>query len=198
MRHNHLLHRTRIQSRTLKQHVMRHETKQHNRRYCMQRWLIALLVLLLPQIAQAGDAPADLTAAVDAYIKKKGGLQQPAFRHALTDLNGDAQADAVVLLLGDSWCGSGGCKMLDIPGDKKRVQICFRKHGHPRTCQGLPGDGPRVENSDRLLKGSGRCPVALQRDILSRKSVNAASSQPGSGRCGANRAGVKRHRVNTP
>jgi hypothetical protein len=36
----------------------------------------------------------------------------PPFRHALTDLDGDGRADAIVLLLGSNWCGSGGCNML--------------------------------------------------------------------------------------
>lgn len=84
----------------------------------MNRWLIAILVLCLAPIARAQDPTASLTSAVAAYIKKKGGTEQPVFRHAFTDLNGDAQADAIVVLLGTYWCGSGGCTMLIFSGTK--------------------------------------------------------------------------------
>jgi hypothetical protein len=48
---------------------------------------------------------------VQAYVEKKGD-HEPQFRYALTDLDGDGRADAIVLLLGGNWCGSGGCNML--------------------------------------------------------------------------------------
>lgn len=40
----------------------------------------------------------------------------PSFSHALIDLNGDGQLDAVVLLRGSMWCGSGGCTLLIFRG----------------------------------------------------------------------------------
>ncbi|HEY6618614.1 MAG TPA: hypothetical protein VIY68_03630 [Steroidobacteraceae bacterium] len=38
------------------------------------------------------------------------------FRFALVDLNGDSRADAIVLMSGPRWCGSGGCTMLIFQG----------------------------------------------------------------------------------
>ncbi len=74
-----------------------------------------LVILFLPLVAaplRAQDAPPSLAAAVRSYVEKKGDHELPPFRHALTDLDGDGQADAIVLLLGGNWCGSGGCSML--------------------------------------------------------------------------------------
>lgn len=56
--------------------------------------------------------PVSLTTAIKAYVKDLG----PEFDYALTDLNGDGKADAIVLLKGPEWCGSGGCTMLVFKG----------------------------------------------------------------------------------
>ena len=74
-----------------------------------------VVIIFLPLVAaplRAQDAPPSLTAAVRSYVEKKGNHELPPFRHALTDLDGDGRADAIVLLLGGNWCGSGGCSML--------------------------------------------------------------------------------------
>ena len=74
--------------------------------------LWVLLFLLLAPTLRAQDAPPGLIEAVQAYVEKKGNHERPQFRYALTDLDGDSRADAIVLLLGGNWCGSGGCNML--------------------------------------------------------------------------------------
>jgi len=61
--------------------------------------------------------------AIQGYVGKKGHQERPPFRHALTDLNADGQADAIVLLLGSSWCGSGGCNMLVFRGTKDGFRL---------------------------------------------------------------------------
>jgi hypothetical protein len=71
--------------------------------------LSIFLHFLISTLAQ--NPPPALSAAVHAYTQSKGDQQPPVFKYALTDLNGDGQPDAVVLLLG-SYCGSGGCNML--------------------------------------------------------------------------------------
>ena len=74
-----------------------------------------VVILFLPLVAaplRAQDVPPSLAAAVRSYVEKKGDRELPPFRHALTDLDGDGQADAIVLLLGGNRCGSGGCSML--------------------------------------------------------------------------------------
>ena len=61
---------------------------------------------------QATDVPPALREAVQGYVETKGIHSLPPFRYALTDLDGDSHADAIVLLSGSQWCGSGGCTML--------------------------------------------------------------------------------------
>lgn len=65
------------------------------------------------QKARDTDAPANLTSAIQAYVKKPA---RPEFDYALADLNGDGSVDAVVLLKGSAWCGSGGCTLLILKG----------------------------------------------------------------------------------
>ena len=78
----------------------------------MRSLSVLLLLHLLVPTAEAQDAPPNLSAAVQAYVHKKGDRELPPFRYALTDLDGDGRADAIVLLSGSAWCGSGGCTML--------------------------------------------------------------------------------------
>jgi hypothetical protein len=86
----------------------------------MRKMVVLLLTLnLLPAPAlRAQEAPPKLISAVQAYAERKGYHEQPSFQHALTDLNGDGRADAIVLLQGLTWCGSGGCTMLIFRGRK--------------------------------------------------------------------------------
>src|SRR5689334_14377845 len=74
-------------------------------------WVLLFLQPLAPTV-EAQGAPPSLGAAVQSYVEKKGDHELPPFRYALTDLDGDGRADAIVLLLGGNWCGSGGCNML--------------------------------------------------------------------------------------
>ena len=84
----------------------------------MRRFSVLLVLHVLAATVHAQHAPSSLMTAIQGYVGKKGHQERPPFRHALTDLNADGQADAIVLLLGSSWCGSGGCNMLVFRGTK--------------------------------------------------------------------------------
>lgn len=71
-----------------------------------------LLGILLCPWAHAQGAPEPLRKAILDQLGARSDKKLPPFRFALTDLDGDKRDDAVVLLLGPSWCGSGGCTML--------------------------------------------------------------------------------------
>ncbi len=77
---------------------------------------IGVVLVLMSATAQAQDPPPALVASVQSYVETKGEVGRPMFRHAITDLNGDGIDDAIVLLLGSAWCGSGGCNMLVLRG----------------------------------------------------------------------------------
>ncbi len=72
-------------------------------------------VLLSLASARASDVPPALLSAIDGHLKGRV-HERPSFRHALVELNGDGQPDAIVLLQGTEWCGSGGCTMLVFRG----------------------------------------------------------------------------------
>jgi hypothetical protein len=82
------------------------------------RTVIAVLVFWTSAAVAWGNQskPAALVTAVEAYTKSSGDSDKPDFRHALFDLNGDKQEDAIVLLIGSYHCGSGGCTMLIFQG----------------------------------------------------------------------------------
>lgn len=69
------------------------------------------------------QAPAGVTAAVQAFVKSRGSTELPKFKHALTDLNGDSHKEAVVFLSDSNWCGSGGCTMLVLQGQAKGFKL---------------------------------------------------------------------------
>jgi hypothetical protein len=82
--------------------------------------LCLLIVQVLCITARAADAvpPRVLTETVHNYIYRNitDVVSDETFRFALQDLNGDGRADAIVLLTGREWCGSGGCTMLIFMG----------------------------------------------------------------------------------
>ena len=75
--------------------------------------LWALLAAVLVGSRALAEAPPGLAQAVRAY-NRLGPM--PSFEYALADLNGDGALDAVVLLTGSDWCGSGGCTLLILRG----------------------------------------------------------------------------------
>src|SRR5262245_61958395 len=77
--------------------------------------VLALLIHLLAVSLYAQD-PQQLLSAIKEWTKARGEPDSPPFRYAFTDLDGDARADALVLLTGQAWCGSGGCTMLVFQG----------------------------------------------------------------------------------
>jgi len=89
----------------------------------MRYLLIVLCLLLLTPSLRAQEAPTTLLTAVQEYVEKKGERERPQFRYALIDLDGDGSDDAIVLLLGSSWCGSGGCTMLVFRGTKDKFTV---------------------------------------------------------------------------
>jgi hypothetical protein len=71
-----------------------------------------ILVFLLFSMA-ASCAWAQVDAQLrEAIVKHLGGSDEPPFRFALTDLDGDHRDDAITMLMGPNWCGSSGCTML--------------------------------------------------------------------------------------
>lgn len=79
--------------------------------YCT---LIGLLLGSLSSVALA-QAPMELSRAVRAYELEHQAMSS-SFRYALADLDDDGRDDAIVLLSGPNFCGSGGCTMLVFRG----------------------------------------------------------------------------------
>jgi hypothetical protein len=75
-----------------------------------------LLAAAATVVRAADTPPGALSSAVAAYAKAGGESEVPNFRYALVDLDGDSRDDAVVLLTGPAWCGSGGCTMVVFRG----------------------------------------------------------------------------------
>jgi hypothetical protein len=81
-------------------------------------------------------ADPQLEAAVRSSVKVDS---TPSFSYALIDLNGDGQLDAVVLLNGSMWCGSGGCTMLVFRGITNGFQLVARSAITREPIEVLPG-----------------------------------------------------------
>jgi hypothetical protein len=74
--------------------------------------LLSVVLAYLPAV----PAPASVCTAVPASLQqflRHGGWGVPgSYTASLRDLNGDGVPEAVVLLAGPDWCGSGGCTLL--------------------------------------------------------------------------------------
>ena len=72
-----------------------------------------------------GEPPPALSSAVQKYICRypTDVVSHDPFRFALRDLNDDGRPDAVVLMSGRDWCGSGGCTMLIFQGVENGFQF---------------------------------------------------------------------------
>ncbi len=85
-----------------------------------------LLILLLPfwRLADAKSVLSEKTASVDlksslsGYVQTWSGEKSPSYKMAFIDLNDDGVLEAVVYLMGENWCGSGGCTTLILKKSK--------------------------------------------------------------------------------
>ncbi|MEJ7137535.1 hypothetical protein [Amphibiibacter pelophylacis] len=86
---------------------------------------LALCAALLLAAAPAAQACSGHTVsdAVAEFVKSKGASKVPPFRTARVDLNRDGRPDAVVLLGGRDWCGSGGCTLLVFRGSAHEFHL---------------------------------------------------------------------------
>ena len=71
--------------------------------------IVAIASILFPLVVAAQSVPPALAVAVRTFA---GGPEDPSFRHSFAALNGDRSPEALVLLSGSKWCGSGGCTLL--------------------------------------------------------------------------------------
>ena len=76
--------------------------------------LIAFVLFGLTACSSVPQSASSLAAAVALFTQHAA----PPYRSAMIDLNGDGQEDAVVLLSGTDWCGTGGCTMLIFKKDR--------------------------------------------------------------------------------
>jgi len=87
------------------------------RRSLAHRLAITVVMGVWSPLAIAAPPPS-LSDAVRKYIYQHvtDVVGDEPFRFALVDLNGDGREDAIVLMSGSGWCGSGGCTMLIFRG----------------------------------------------------------------------------------
>jgi hypothetical protein len=81
-----------------------------------------VLAMCLVTASASAAGPSALDKAVSALA-----YGDPAeYGYSLTDLNDDGEMDAVVLLRGSEWCGSGGCTLAVFQGTSKGFKIVSR------------------------------------------------------------------------
>ena len=81
-----------------------------------------VLAMCLATASASAGGPAALNEAVRALADG-----EPAeYGYSLTDLNDDGELDAVVLLRGSYWCGSGGCTLAVFQGTSKSYKVVSR------------------------------------------------------------------------
>ena len=88
----------------------------------MYKEIMVALALTVSQMTQA-QADTALDLAIGAYAKSQGDEQMPPYKSSRFDLNSDGTDDAIVLLTGSFWCGSGGCTMLVFKGLNENFEL---------------------------------------------------------------------------
>jgi hypothetical protein len=105
-------------ARALMRDVSRHRDAVHGREDIMRRTYLAAATGLASSLLQA--APPALDKAMQEWASPE---PTPAYRHALTDLDGDGALDAIVLVVTPYYCGSGGCSMVIFKGTAHGFRI---------------------------------------------------------------------------
>ncbi len=125
------------------------------------------IVIGFSSIAATAEPPPALSEAVNKYIYEHitDVAYNDPYRFALEDLNGDGRADAIVLMSGSGWCGSGGCTMFIF----KRVET-----GYEFICASTITSTPIRISSKRahgwrslivFSKGKGNVEMRFTRDF---------------------------------
>jgi len=83
---------------------------------------LLLLIAALTAASASVAGPLALEEAVRALVVGK----PIAYSYSLTDLNGDGELDAVVMLHSSDWCGSGGCSMAVFRGTPNGFKFISR------------------------------------------------------------------------
>jgi hypothetical protein len=78
-----------------------------------------ILCLLMYVVNAYAQTPSDLTIAIKQHLKINNDSSAPKYQYSLTDLNGDGQDDAIVLITDNEYCGSGGCILNIYRGTKE-------------------------------------------------------------------------------
>jgi hypothetical protein len=91
--------------------------------------LAAALCLALPLVASASDPSHALADAVRVYTSSEA----PSYRQLSVHLSHSLQPEAVVLLTGQNWCGSGGCTLLVFRKVREKFTLVSRS-----TVTGTP------------------------------------------------------------
>lgn len=103
-------------------------SRQHGRRtYCLRLVLSVLISFTLMATASAGTRDTTLKAFIRTYLGSFASIDKTT-RITVVSIPND---DIIVLVSGNSWCGSGGCNLLIL----KRVQKSYRILGHETIVQ---------------------------------------------------------------
>lgn len=102
----------------------------------MQRLSLGLAIALvcattvraqgLPGFRDIREDRTPLGSAVSRYFQLGSMRDTNNYRSALVDLNGDGQDDALVMVMGPSWCESGGCTLLVFQGTPSGFRFISR------------------------------------------------------------------------
>lgn len=74
--------------------------------------VVLAAVLIAHSLSSGATVDSSLEASLPKFIAAWSKEESPRYRAAFVDLNNDGNTEAVVLMEGSDWCGSGGCTLL--------------------------------------------------------------------------------------
>jgi hypothetical protein len=98
--------------------------------------LLSIWVLVAPgsgvaRTAENPQATEERNNSIKAALEKLGGGEAPSYKIGWFDLDGDGRQEAIVLMTGAEWCGTGGCTLMVL----KRDAVSWRVVSRVPTCR---------------------------------------------------------------
>ena len=121
----------------------------------MLRFSVGVSLLLLIMKTSYADTQVSDKDSLRQYLQTVSSNKTTRYLSAFPDLNSDGLPEAIVYLLGNEWCGSGGCTTLVLSRDGSTWQIVSTITLTSRPIRILQGITNGWHNIGVLVQGGG-------------------------------------------
>ena len=92
----------------------------------LSTWMLVASASGVVRTAEHPHATEERNESVRSALEKLEDGEAPNYKIAWSDLDGDGRHEAVVLMTGDAWCGTGGCTLMVLKQDAASWRVVSR------------------------------------------------------------------------